>query len=51
MVESLLGDCFCEWIENGMDGRSGGIIMMWRQGVLVPEFSFKSNGFLGVKAN
>ncbi|XP_058759955.1 uncharacterized protein LOC131633261 [Vicia villosa] len=41
----------CEWSAVGSEGQSGELLSIWRKGVIVPYFSFKSKGFLGINAS
>ncbi|XP_058756407.1 uncharacterized protein LOC131629638 [Vicia villosa] len=52
IVKSLWGSMAeVEWSAKGSDGRSGGILIMWRKNVITPVCSFMGNGYLGINAS
>jgi hypothetical protein len=48
VCHSLWGSCDCEWVFLPSDGRSGGILSIWRKSQNSLVFSFKGEGFVGV---
>lgn len=37
-----------EWNGNGSQGRSRGLIIIWKTGTFILNFSFKGEGFIGI---
>ncbi|CAK8542268.1 unnamed protein product [Lathyrus sativus] len=50
MAYSLWGDPNVEWSESGACGASGGIIILWRKGILNINFSFRGVRFVDINA-
>ncbi|XP_058776246.1 uncharacterized protein LOC131650555 [Vicia villosa] len=50
VVYGLWGSKEHEWSVRNSEGRSGGILTVWRKEVIQPVFSFSSQGFLGIKS-
>lgn len=54
MKESMVSDMWrgqdVEWNAKEVEGQSGGILTMWRPGVIDPIFSFRRVGFIGIRA-
>ncbi|XP_058724480.1 uncharacterized protein LOC131595951 [Vicia villosa] len=50
LIRSLWGWEDCEWSALDSEGQSGGVVTIWRKGVIKPEFSFKAKCVLGVNA-
>lgn len=46
-IFELWGSKEVEWTCKGEEGRSGGIILMWKACVFQPLFSFSGEGFVG----
>ncbi|XP_058740903.1 uncharacterized protein LOC131613233 [Vicia villosa] len=47
-IKSLWGSDECHWSAVDSEGQSGGIVTIWRKGVMRADFSFKAKGLLGV---
>ncbi|XP_058775500.1 uncharacterized protein LOC131649760 [Vicia villosa] len=50
LVSGLWGRTDHEWSARNSEGRSRGILTIWRKDVLQSEFSFSGKGFLGIMA-
>lgn len=48
MVQFIWGGKEVEWIGNGSQGRSCGLLIMWKTGTSILNFSFKGEGFIGI---
>ncbi|XP_058726504.1 uncharacterized protein LOC131597858 [Vicia villosa] len=49
-IRSLWGADDIEWSAKDSIGASGGLIIMWKKGIISPIFSFKTVGSLGISA-
>lgn len=47
-IFELWGSKEVEWTCKGGEGRSGGIILMWKACVFQPLFGFSGEGFVGI---
>ncbi|XP_058742067.1 uncharacterized protein LOC131614510 [Vicia villosa] len=50
LIKSTWGYVGCNWPAKEAEGRSGGIITIWKKGVIHPISSFRGKGLLGVNA-
>ncbi|XP_058755280.1 uncharacterized protein LOC131628456 [Vicia villosa] len=50
LVRGLWGSDDCEWTGKDSFGASGGLIIMWKKGIISPLFSFKTEGAVGIGA-
>lgn len=47
----LGGNNYVEWSANGAFGAAGGLVIMWKKGLLNLILNFKGEGFIGVNAD
>lgn len=50
IVKGLWGRHEIVWSAKGAEGQSGGILIVWNQGLIVPKFNFTGSGFLNFNA-
>lgn len=48
VVKELWGGDNVEWAFSDALGASGGMLIMWKRNLLVPLFSFKNDGYVGI---
>ncbi|XP_058776931.1 uncharacterized protein LOC131651277 [Vicia villosa] len=51
IINSIWGKELCEWSALDSEGQSGGLVTIWKKGVIRSEFSFKAKGLLGINAS
>lgn len=51
IVKSMWGDSPVEWSSKDSQGLSGGMLIIWRKGIITPSFRFYAGGYLGVCAD
>lgn len=50
IVRSLWGGHKVGWTGKNSEGYSGGLLILWQDGVIQPKFSFKGEGLMGFNA-